>query len=198
MPVIDWRSTLSVRGFVCLQTRRLPVDFASQLGSRWTGARHLVARNKQMADPWSLSGQYGYGAFPWHTDGAVSTRPPRWLILRPVHLGGQTSTELLEPDLELQRAMRRTTLQVRDRVGRVRYLPAAIKDEEVLWFRWDPRTCSPRTGLTIEEMEQREPTEVITWKEGQLLILDNARILHRRPAVNPGMKRVLERVYVWK
>jgi hypothetical protein len=36
----------------------------------------LAPRERATADPWSLSGAYGLGTFPWHTDGAIASNPP--------------------------------------------------------------------------------------------------------------------------
>jgi alpha-ketoglutarate-dependent taurine dioxygenase len=40
------------------------------------------------------------------------------------------------------------------------------------------------------------PDEVVEWTEGLVLILDNHRILHRRPEVTMH-GRILERTYIW-
>ncbi|WP_373319782.1 TauD/TfdA family dioxygenase [Rugosimonospora africana] len=64
-------------------------------------------------------------------------------------------------------------------------------------LRWDPRTCTPRTGLAIKTVEDKPPTAYVEWRPGRLLIIDNFRVLHRRPAVHGQTKRVLERTYVW-
>lgn len=93
--------------------------------------------------------------------------------------------------------MRRTVLRATDRTGRIQYLPAAVPNETGRRFRWDPRTCQPRAGLTVAEMERQLPTTTIQWKQGRLLIIDNARLLHRRPAVSGKAERLLERIYVW-
>ncbi|MGV9764944.1 hypothetical protein [Micromonospora tulbaghiae] len=37
----------------------------------------------------------------------------------------------------------------------------------------------------------------IEWDVGRLLVVDNFKLLHRRPAVQEQGKRLLERTYVW-
>jgi alpha-ketoglutarate-dependent taurine dioxygenase len=150
------------------------------------------------AREWSLSGVYGLGAFPWHSDGAVSSSPPRWLLLQAIELSYPTCTELLVPDADLIAALRETTLRARDRSGQTKYLPAIVPvPAGGFRLRWDPRTCTPRTGLAVEDIEERSPTVRIEWAVNRLLVVDNFRVLHRRPAVQGQGKRVLVRTYAW-
>ncbi|MEU8061743.1 TauD/TfdA family dioxygenase [Microbispora bryophytorum] len=194
----DLERILRDRGFAYLdeQTDHDAREVARRLG-RSSMSHELKPRKQAAADPWSLSGVYGLGPFPWHTDGAISSDPPRWVLLRAVRVSEGTWTELLEPDVEVQTAMRRTVLRATDRTGRIRHLPAAVPDGDRWRLRWDPRTCAPRTGLTIDEMQRQSCTETVTWAEGRLLIIDNSRLLHRRPAVDERAERLLERIYVW-
>jgi alpha-ketoglutarate-dependent taurine dioxygenase len=158
----------------------------------------LLARDRSSAAAWSLSGAYGLGAFPWHTDGALSTNPPRWLVLRAVTLERPTWTEILAPDADLIAQLRRTVLRGTDRLGRVRYLPALTRRPDgVDRVRWDVRTCPPVTGLKMTHVEQKPASALVEWQVGRLLIIDNARVLHRRPSVAEAGERRIERTYVW-
>lgn len=184
------RSELLANGFIVVDDGPVP-----ELDGRWGSPTLLVAREKVKADAWSLSGAYGLGEFPWHTDGAVSSRPPRWIVLRGLRVPDRTSTEILDPGPSLLAEMRRTVLRAVDRAGRARHLPAAVPDNGRWRIRWDPRTCTPRVGLSLHEVDVQPTTAVVEWREGRVLILDNTRLLHRRPTVAAG--RVLERTYVW-
>jgi len=119
-------------------------DFATILGSaRQSGL--LEAR--EASGEWSLSGKYGWSPFPWHTDGAVSLNPPRWILLRAVEMSAPSSTELHQPSSTAVARLKRTVLRVQDRRGSVRYLPALTSDAQGYErLRWDPRTCRPPTG----------------------------------------------------
>lgn len=192
----DWRADVSDRGFAFLHGHSSSA-IGDQLG-RSSGSELLTPRDGSVADPWSLSGAYGLGAFPWHTDGAISTKPPHWILLRAIRVTQGTCTELLDPEPELRTALRRTVLQARGRAGRIRHLPAAIPHDGGLRLRWDPRICIPKTGISIAEVEQKPPTAVVQWREDLLLIVDNTRLLHRRPPVDGRAVRELERTYVWK
>lgn len=96
-------------------------------------------------------------------------------------------------------------LKVTDRRGRVRYLPAANHElgpdagrRETHWrLRWDPRTCIPRAGITIEQVAAYAPTAAVQWREGRIAVMDNHRLMHRRPSVIREDGRILERTYVW-
>lgn len=149
------------------------------------------------ADSWSLSGTYGRGAFPWHTDGAISDTPPRWVLMRGLNFSHATSTELLSPDESVLSQLRRTVLRVTYRSGRARYLPAAVPCSSSWRLRWDPRIGSPKVGVAVEEIDSLPPTAVIHWEPGKLLVFDNQKLLHRRPSVPLCAIREIERTYVW-
>lgn len=194
--VSSWYQELLLQGFVVLDERST-ADVGRRLGR--SGLPHLLTpRDRAAAKEWSLSGVYGLGPFPWHTDGAVSSTPPRWLLLRAIQVSARTATELLEPDSDVLAAMRQTVLRVTDRAGQVHYAPAALPHGDQWQLRWDPRVGSPRGALTGQKMEQQLPTAVIEWKEQRILVVDNARLLHRRPAVDGSAQRILERIYIWE
>ncbi|WP_440065595.1 hypothetical protein [Streptosporangium sp. OZ121] len=182
------KDELTAHGFVVMDREAVP-----EIAGRWGSPQAIVSRERD--DSWSLSGTYGLEAFPWHTDGAISSRPPRWIVLRALSIPQSTYTELLDPDPPLLTGLRRTVLRAVDRTGRARHLPAAVSEEGRWRVRWDPRTCDPRIGLSLDEVEAQDATTIIEWREGRIVVLDNARLLHRRPTVPAG--RVLERTYVW-
>ncbi len=191
-----WMEDVRLRGFAILDDAT-PESAITQLGCRIGKSEELTPRVREAAAPWSLSGTYGTGAFPWHTDGAVSTNPPRWIILSGKRINGNTHTELLDPLPDLRLKLRRTVLRVTDSRGRVRHLPASLPAKDGLRLRWDPRTCTPLTGVSLDEVTRHEPSARVPWVTGRVLIIDNFRLLHRRPAVSSVAERVLERTYVW-
>lgn len=153
----------------------------------------LVARSSEAADPWSHSGQYGLGQFPWHTDGAIDSEPPRYMILECVQDLTNTPTELLVPDPDTVAAMRSTTLTVRDRWDRKRYLPAYSRNANSWRLRWDPRVATPNTEDRISSLPA---THEVKWSPGVVLVVDNFHALHRRPSVATQGTRVLNRYYI--
>jgi alpha-ketoglutarate-dependent taurine dioxygenase len=192
----DWREDVRLRGYAVLDNVS-PESLTPQLGRRVGGVETLTPRDRDVAAPWSLSGAYGTGAFPWHTDGAVSTNPPRWILLFGTRVSGRTCTELLDPPPGLQLKLRRTVLRVVDRRGLVRHLPASMPAEDGVRLRWDPRICTPLTGTLLEEVDRHAPSVEVPWRVGRLLVVDNFRLLHRRPTVSGIAERILERTYVW-
>lgn len=183
------------RGYAILQDADI-TDIGASLGRMGQPAA-LTPKRQDEADSWSHSGIYGLGVFPWHTDGAVSSNPPRWIVLRALETSSTTSTELLQIDSTLLAKLRRTVLRTTERLGRVKYLPAVVPYGDGWRLRWDPRICEPVRGLAVQEVASCEPTARVTWRPGRVLVIDNYRLLHRRPAVSGEERRVLERTYVW-
>lgn len=190
------RAALEQRGYLLLRPQGAPGEVIKGLG-RLGQSVLLRPTGREGASKWSLSGTFGHDAFPWHTDGAISSLPPRWIVLRPVELSEPTTTELLSPCAELRERLERTVLLAKDRAGRARYLPALMLTKDDRRLRWDPRTCRPRSPRVAREIAAAMPTSVITWELGVTLVIDNYKLMHRRPAVTAAAERVLERTYVW-
>jgi alpha-ketoglutarate-dependent taurine dioxygenase len=180
-------------------------ELAASLGSagQW---QTLVARRAEDADPWSLSGVYGLGEFPWHTDGVVATSPPRFLGFYCESAARDAApTELLDlaasAQFSLTQRLAKLTLQVTDRSKRSRYLPALRRQGSTLAVRWDTRVAAPTDSLSgsevIESLRCAPPTISIPWLPSRVLFIDNHRILHRRPAIGQPSARILKRIYVY-
>lgn len=190
------RAALEHRGHLLLRPEDAPSELIKSLGRLGRPAL-LRPTEREGAREWSLSGTFGHDAFPWHTDGAISSLPPRWLVLRPVELSGPTTTELLNPCAELRERLGGTVLLAKDHAGRARYLPALMLTKDGHRLRWDPRTCRPRSPGVAREVAEAMPTSVIRWELDVTLVFDNYKLMHRRPAVTASTERVLERTYVW-
>lgn len=190
------RAALEQHGYLVLGPRDAPDELIAGLG-RPDQPVLLRPTDRDGARRWSLSGTFGHDAFPWHTDGAISSHPPRWLVLRPVRLSEPTATELLSPSAELRERLERTVLLAKDHAGRARYLPALISTKDGHRLRWDPRTCRSRSTAVARDVAAALPTSVVTWELGITLVIDNYKLLHRRPAVTAAAQRLLERTYVW-
>lgn len=189
-------AALKQDGYLLLSSRDSPDELIKRLG-RVGQPVLLRPTDRDHARRWSLSGTFGRGTFPWHTDGAISSYPPHWLVLRPVSLSEATATELLNPSADLRDRLGRTVLLAKDCAGRARYLPALISTEAGYRIRWDPRTCRSRSMAVAKDIAEAMPTLVVTWEMGVTLVIDNYKLLHRRPAVSAATQRILERIYVW-
>jgi hypothetical protein len=190
----DFEGQLNEHGYVVVTNDQMARRLASMLGR--VGRPELLKPKVNDDRQWSLSGMYGLGAFPWHSDGAVAATPPRWLMLRAVEIKQATYTELLKVDGLMMSEMRRTTLLVRDRSGGARYLPAIGHSGDRNAIRWDERTCKPQSSAVSRLMTEAQATNRIGWSNGYVLFVDNYRILHRRPSVSDVNGRILERTYI--
>lgn len=180
-------------GFVVVDEREELEHIAQILGR---SGPPEVLKARASGEGWSHSDTYGFGAFPWHTDGAVSLDPPRWFVLTAVTIPEETMTSILKPNPALVRSLRRTTLKVRDRQGAVRYLPAAVREANGHRLRWDPRIATPTQGVLMNDIEMTPATAHISWSPGRSAIIDNHRTLHRRPPVTAETERTLTRYYI--
>ena len=178
------------------------LELAQSLG-RVGRMQDVTPKPREVARGDTLSAVYGLEAFPWHTDGAVADRPPRYLLLRSA-LPSETSTELLDLELnpEIVHALRRTALRVRFLGQRYRYVMAASVGRETTCFRWDPRSCRPVANIeeSVSLLAVAQPSHVVQWFAGRAVIFDNWRMLHRRPRVKDVQpaKRRLQRLYIYE
>ena len=188
------------------------LGFAAALGRPHPDPRDRVLvkdirpQPKDTANTNTLSSRYGMGAFPVHTEAAYLRKPPRFLMLYCVEPGsGGRTTVLLDAATLFSRlpdARRPGTWVVK--AGRRPFLC------DVLWrqapngfgIRYDRECLFPRGPAALaEEQSIREfialsmPTP-IEWASGQLLVIDNHRMLHGRGGSNNDdpdrwLKRVL-------
>jgi hypothetical protein len=177
-------------------------EVAEILGVSGSDQRVLVARERQDARPGTLSGRYGLAVFPWHTDGAHHVLPPRLSVMRS-RTPTSTPTLLLdaqgllagEPALGIQ--LGRQAWLVR---GGARPFYSSIVDlSGRVRLNRHVMTATSAAAVAAELAFQAliEDAEPIAhaWKANELLLLDNARFLHARPAVGENdSDRQLERL----
>jgi hypothetical protein len=164
----------------------------------WT---RLVHKSRKDASdrPTSLSGLYGLGPFPWHTDGASRFSSPDMILLHCFSAADNcASTELLDIRDEKARDvvtdLRRAVIRVKTSNGRG-YLPALTRDATGPIVRWDPRVAAgqeAKRGCLLTHPRTSE----IKWIQGRTVIIDNRRLLHRRPAVAELPGRLLGRLHL--
>ncbi|CAN5536366.1 hypothetical protein BH10ACT7_BH10ACT7_05550 [soil metagenome] len=190
----SFKASMASNGYVVLSERTEAERVLNYLGPATAPVR-LEARSQRDSKEWSHSGRYGLGTFPWHTDGAVSSSPPRWILMRCLEDDSQTPTELVNPTEALLLQLRRVTLMVRNARNKVTYFPAVSPGAGgQSRLRWDPRIATPIRGQT-DLVDRAEPTARIFWSEDMTLVIDNYRVLHRRPQVADNAQRVLTRQY---
>jgi len=182
-------------GYADLRRDDLP-SFFSNLGTPVGGFRHpelvrdIRPQAVSEATPNTLSSRYGLGTFPFHTDGAHWTRPPRYLVLYCVSPGmGNRPTNLAFPLATISAQDRR---RLRRDIWRViggrhsfwaRVLDGVCGDE---YLRFDSACMTPTRGPSSTEMiEDRVRSAgplAIFWEPSKFLVIDNWRILHARGA----------------
>jgi hypothetical protein len=190
------RTALAVDGFAVLDGRDSEEAALRLVDGRIGLSELLIPRAK--GEGWSLSDRFGMSAFPWHTDGAVSRRPPRWVMLTAESDAEGTGTDLLRPSAQLLQSMRRSVLSICDPNGRKRVSLACTGTGSEQRVVWDPRIAVSSDPALANAIHSTESTATVNWRAHRTLVLDNWRLLHRRPDVKGHITRTLRRTYVWE
>ncbi|WP_353859771.1 hypothetical protein [Azospirillum formosense] len=201
----------------------IPLDsFARQIGSLMYAGDGQVAtarlqpREAESGKRNTLSGRFGLGEFPMHTDGATMPLPPRFVLLRSVSDDHSRRPTLLahvgwsNAKFPLYDNLSSSMLLVG---GPKRYFYAPIVSQPAgyrrAFIRFNP-CCMKPIGNTASEntfahatrlAEHAERTSVF-WERGRALLIDNWQVLHGRgisEIVNAEGFRVLERCFIaWR
>jgi L-asparagine oxygenase len=209
------RGRIEVAGYALLPglaVGRPTADVAAGLGrpiSPWSDALVQELIPRETATPNTYSGTFGLGRFPFHTDLAHWPVPPRYLLLRCVRGYADVPTLMLdgraiasEAGTELTR--RALVRPRRPRNGEIRML--RLQDTHRLGpiIRWDEEYLKPasRVGEVAfsrfgEIVDDAVATPAVMVDEGDVLVIDNWRMLHARPAIPADRRdRRLQRVYL--
>jgi L-asparagine oxygenase len=169
--------------------------------------RDLVPQTSPAANHNTLSSRYGLGSFPLHTEAAYLTIPPQLLLLYCQSSGrGRRPTRIVDTSAllaELSSFSRRGTWVVKS--GRPSFLAHVVECiQGTRVFRYDAECMFPRGR--VARMEQNVirgfleacDEEAVNWGNGDVLILNNGRMLHGRgdAITNDESDRVLSRVLV--
>jgi alpha-ketoglutarate-dependent taurine dioxygenase len=160
--------------------------------------------------PNTYSGNFGYGAFPFHSDMAHWPTPPRFLALRCIKGTTDVKTRLLDSsvlaeDLGTSR-LKRTLVKPR-RPLEMSYPLMRLMEQKRYGehlFRWDSifmHAASPQSVIVCNEVEEwlatHKPIEVALTQAGDTLVIDNWRMLHARsPVPKGGAHRIIHRAYL--
>jgi hypothetical protein len=210
---------LDASGWITLQTSFVDeaslsnflVYLASTIGTPVAGrtgatCQRLQPVAKEDALPGSLSRRHGFEEFPLHIDTAHWLSPCRFVILgcidpgvgqRPTNLLDTRLTDLSESDVKLLHV---TPLRVRN--GRNSFFGTILaKDRN--FIRFDPGCMEPVSAAGEEALQLFSAHRwacqmaVVRWRPGQVLIVDNWRVLHGRgPSFPADHSRCLLRVLV--
>ena len=157
------------------------------------------------AHPRSLSARFGLGAFPFHTELSHRARPCRYLLLGCIDPGSPaTATMLLDWQTlgfspEELYLLEDTPVLVR--TGR-RSFYSTILSPGGAFLRYDPgclEAVDERGRKALALVEDRiagAPPEAHHWRQGDILIIDNWRVLHGRSPSDRGSGRRLVRILI--
>ena len=190
------------------------VDDCSSFGtpqrlSGMTSVQVLRPRSETDAPLNIYSGYFGYSKFPLHSDLAHWSDPPPYLVLRCIRGAPNVFTRLVDSRLLIEAfgamALRRTLVQPRKRVGRAKpLLPLLDVRSDRQFFRWDALFTNPATKASahtfarIAAFLNNVPAgEVALAGTGDMLVIDNGRMLHgRSPVADNATERCIERLYL--
>ncbi|GEO85954.1 MAG TPA: hypothetical protein DIC56_17880 [Rhizobium sp.] len=181
-----------------------------RLGSRVPGRAGSLEevvqpRAADDAHPRSLSARYGLGALPFHTELSHRTRPCRYLLLGCIDRGSPAAATMLldwrtlgfsREDLDLLE-----NAPVLVRTGR-RSFYATILSPGGAFLRYDPgclEALDERGKQALKLVGDRvasAPAEAHHWRQGDILIIDNWRVLHGRSPSDRGSGRRLARILI--
>jgi alpha-ketoglutarate-dependent taurine dioxygenase len=163
----------------------------------------LVPTAHSGAKPQSLSRRVGLGEQPWHVDLAYRMQPARYLVVGCLSSGQtQVRTELVDREAFLPRSRLLDALAepylVRNG-GKSFYATILEGSEE--FIRFDPGCmygCTQRARLLMQGLltASTPPTYTHSWASGDILIVNNWRMLHRRADASHCKGRALLRVSV--
>ncbi len=170
----------------------------------------LIPKNIFDAGGARYSAEFGLNDFPFHTDLAHWARPPRYLVLRCVQGDASVSTKLLSAcaiyklfDVSyLRKALFRP--RKKSYYGSLNILPLVFFESGVLAFRWDSLFLTPMNAAAREfrkfmlesEAGWSNRSEIILYRPGDTLVVDNWCMLHGRSSVGSQSKRRVERGYL--
>lgn len=187
---------------LCKLGDRLGTRVAGRVGSLEEVIR---PRDAEDAHPRSLSARYGLDALPFHAELSHRTRPCRYLLLGCIDPGSPASATMLlnwqtlgfSPDeLDL---LEGTPVLVRS--GR-RSFYSTILAPGAAFLRYDPGCLEPvdhRSRMALALIDDRIANasfEAHHWRKGDILIIDNWRVLHGRSPSERGSGRRLVRILI--
>ncbi len=172
--------------------------------------QELRPRHHEEAPSNIYSGNYGLGEFPLHSDLAHWYIPPRYLVLRCVQGAADVYTQLLDTRLITKvvgrSILRRTLAHPRRPVnGRLPLLRILEEPQNLgALIRWDSLFIKPATEASAKTFKNIRGvlSEVPIIRHslcspGDMLVIDNWRMLHGRSAVSPtALDRHISRAYL--
>jgi hypothetical protein len=188
------------------EMRRIGDVLGARAGGRG-GALEEVLRPHYSEDahPRSLSAQYGLNALPFHAEQCHRTRPCRYLLLGCIAPGSPSSATMLIDwrtlDFSSEELNFLAGAPIFVRTGR-RSFYSTILPADRAFLRYDPgciEAADERGRRALRLVEHRLAhcsPDTQQWWRGDILIIDNWRILHARGPSDHNSARQLARILI--
>lgn len=197
-------SEVALHEKVLALAKQLGEPMATRVGVRV--CQMLRPTSTNFAKPRSLSGTYGLGEFPLHTDTAHWLTPCRYIVLACWAPGdGHRTTSLLDVKLLPMSHSERVLLcsaPIRVTNGRNSFFSTILSNRRA-FVRYDTGCMTPvmadgaRALRVLAMIRWSEHVEEIRWTPGLVAVIDNWRVLHGRRASDcPDSERALLRVSI--
>jgi L-asparagine oxygenase len=208
------KKQIAAKGYAVIKVDedRESITVAAEIGQTitpWEGGLVQELIPRAAGTPNTYSGIYGLDRFPFHTDLAHWHRPPRYLMLRCVRGYADVSTQLLDGEALVERVKLNVLARAivkprRPQGGSVPLLRLCEKTDTGYRLRWDEVFLEPASkvgDLASQHMREclanSEPQSISLTLPGDMLLIDNWRMLHARSPIPPGREdRKIERIFL--
>lgn len=157
------------------------------------------------AHPRSLSAQFGLGALPFHVELSHRPRPCRYLLLGCLDPGSPSAATMLLDwrtlGLSSDELHFLESAPILVRTGRRSFYSTLLPPNRA-FLRYDPgclEAVDERGRAALDLVQRRLGTdvpEIHQWRCGDILIIDNWRVLHGRARSDQGAGRRLARILI--
>lgn len=183
----------------------LLLGFARRIGTPMPGRsgkliEPIVPRNEETAESRSLSAKHGLGELPFHMDSGHRLRPARLLLIGCVSPGhSHARTRIVDTRELVFTASERELLASAPllvRTGR-RSFYSTILDRKRPFLRYDPGCMEPvdprgeEAMVVMRDTLARARVCLHDWFPGEVLMIDNWRMLHGRTAASADGRLLL-------
>ena len=155
----------------------------------------------------TFSNQYGYDAFPLHTDTAFWPKPVRYVLLGSKDKSICNSFIVSVSDIWKQmteddkKEARQAIYLIKTIHGKF-YSSLLFRDSITEGLKYDPSCMQPlnKSAKKFQPKLEKALSEVnpkeIQWTGNKVVVIDNWRTLHGRRAAKADLKRELKRIYI--
>lgn len=163
----------------------------------------LAIKSKQDANPKSLSALYGDKDFPFHTDGAYLTEPPKYVILRSPKQIRNCPTLICKPKFTKadKKSLAKNVWLVNG--GRGRFYTSLLEENDNDYrLRFDLACMRPAlsefksSADIMASVIASTTNQEVNWNANQCVIFNNWKLLHSRADAKNSADRILERIWL--